>query len=149
MEIHSERKKRLSLSLLFKIIKDTVWGFIDDSVMRLSASLAYATLFSIIPFLSLLVTVGVFFHIDLANQLYVQLQPIVGPEVTEALRSIIENAENTDSSRSGLCQLRYLYFGCHHYFAEIQSSLNSIWGIKAVPKRAGLNLLKTGYFLSQ
>lgn len=48
MEIHSERKKRLSLSLLFKIIKDTVWGFIDDSVMRLSASLAYATLFSII-----------------------------------------------------------------------------------------------------
>ena len=54
MEIHSERKKRLSLSLLFKIIKDTVWGFIDDSVMRLSASLAYATLFSIIPFLSLL-----------------------------------------------------------------------------------------------
>ena len=100
MEIHSERKKRLSLSLLFKIIKDTVWGFIDDSVMRLSASLAYATLFSIIPFLSLLVTVGVFFHIDLANQLYVQLQPIVGPEVTEALRSIIENAENTDSSRS-------------------------------------------------
>ena len=42
MEIHSERKKRLSLSLLFKIIKDTVWGFIDDSVMRLSASLAYA-----------------------------------------------------------------------------------------------------------
>lgn len=37
---------------------------------------------------------------DLANQLYVQLQPIVGPEVTEALRSIIENAENTDSSRS-------------------------------------------------
>lgn len=68
--------------------------------MRLSASLAYATLFSIIPFLSLLVTVGVFFHMDLANQLYVQLQPIVGPEVTEALRSIIENAENTDSSRS-------------------------------------------------
>ena len=98
MKIHSERKKRLSLSLLFKIIKDTVWGFIDDSVMRLSASLAYATLFSIIPFLSLLVTVGVFFHMDLANQLYVQLQPIVGPEVTEALRSIIENAENTDFS---------------------------------------------------
>ncbi len=37
------------LSLAFKIIKDTVQGFIDDNVMRLSASLAYATLFSIIP----------------------------------------------------------------------------------------------------
>ena len=93
MEIHSERKKRLSLSLLFKIIKDTVWGFIDDSVMRLSASLAYATLFSIIPFLSLLVTVGVFFHMDLANQLYVQLQPIVGPEVTEAKENVVTREE--------------------------------------------------------
>ncbi len=143
MEIHSERKKRLSLSLLFKIIKDTVWGFIDDSVMRLSASLAYATLFSIIPFLSLLVTVGVFFHMDLANQLYVQLQPIVGPEVTEALRSIIENAENTDSSRSAaFVSLGISIFGATTIFAEIQSSLNSIWGIKAVPKKSWLKFIK-------
>ena len=143
MKIHSERKKRLSLSLLFKIIKDTVWGFIDDSVMRLSASLAYATLFSIIPFLSLLVTVGVFFHMDLANQLYVQLQPIVGPEVTEALRSIIENAENTDSSRSAaFVSLGISIFGATTIFAEIQSSLNSIWGIKAVPKKSWLKFIK-------
>ena len=140
MEIHSERKKRLSLSLLFKIIKDTVWGFIDDSVMRLSASLAYATLFSIIPFLSLLVTVGVFFHMDLANQLYVQLQPIVGPEVTEALRSIIEN---TDPSRSAaFVSLGISIFGATTIFAEIQSSLNSIWGIKAVPKKSWLKFIK-------
>lgn len=46
-------KKKLSLSLLIKIVKDTGQGFIDDSVTRLSGSLAYATLFSIIPFLSL------------------------------------------------------------------------------------------------
>ena len=143
MEIHSERKKKLSLPLLFKIIKDTVWGFIDDSVMRLSASLAYATLFSIIPFLSLLVTVGVFFHMDLANQLYVQLQPIVGPEITGALRSIIENAENTDSSRSAaIVSLGISIFGATTIFAEIQSSLNTIWGIKAVPKKSWLKFIK-------
>ena len=131
MEIHSERKKKLSLPLLFKIIKDTVWGFIDDSVMRLSASLAYATLFSIIPFLSLLVTVGVFFHMDLANQLY------------EALRSIIENAENTDSSRSAaIVSLGISIFGATTIFAEIQSSLNTIWGIKAVPKKSWLKFIK-------
>lgn len=148
MEIHSEKKKKLSLPLLFKIIKDTVWGFIDDSVMRLSASLAYATLFSIIPFLSLLVTVGVFFHMDLANQLYVQLHPIVGPEITEALRSIIENAENTDSSRSAaIASLGISIFGATTIFAEIQSSLNTIWGIKAVPKKAGSSLSKTEYSL--
>ena len=69
-------KKKLNLSLLIKIVKDTGQGFIDDSVTRLSGSLAYATLFSIIPFLSLLVTIGVVLHMDLANQLYIQLEPI-------------------------------------------------------------------------
>ena len=81
----------LSLSLLIKIVKDTGQGFIDDSVTRLSGSLAYATLFSIIPFLSLLVTIGVALHMDLANQLYIQWEPIVGAEVIGALRLIIEN----------------------------------------------------------
>ena len=107
-------KKKLSLSLLIKIVKDTGQGFIDDSVTRLSGSLAYATLFSIIPFLSLLVTIGVALHMDLANQLYIQLEPIVGAEI----------------------------FGATTIFAEIQSSLNSIWGIKAVPKKSWLKYIQ-------
>ena len=128
MEIHSERKKRLSLSLLFKIIKDTVWGFIDDSVMRLSASLAYATLFSIIPFLSLLVTVGVFFHMDLANQLYVQLQPIVGPSF------YYRKCRKYRLLQVGrLCQLRYLYFWCHHYFCRNTKFIKFNLGNKSRP----------------
>ena len=81
-------KKKLNLSLLIKIVKDTGQGFIDDSVTRLSGSLAYATLFSIIPFLSLLVTIGVALHMDLANQLYIQLEPIVGAEEMQKERTL-------------------------------------------------------------
>ena len=136
-------KKKLSLSLLIKIVKDTGQGFIDDSVTRLSGSLAYATLFSIIPFLSLLVTIGVALHMDLANQLYIQLEPIVGAEVIGALRLIIENAERTDSSASAaIVSLGISIFGATTIFAEIQSSLNSIWGIKAVPKKSWLKFIK-------
>ena len=91
-------KKKLSLSLLIKIVKDTGQGFIDDSVTRLSGSLAYATLFSIIPFLSLLVTIGVSLGVSI--------------------------------------------FGATTIFAEIQSSLNSIWGIKAVPKKSWLKYIQ-------
>ena len=88
-------KKKLSLSLLIKIIKDTGQGFIDDSVTRLSGSLAYATLFSIIPFLSLLVTIGVALHIDLANQLYMQLKP------SSCARRLYLYAVETDSRSRG------------------------------------------------
>ena len=136
-------KKKLNLSLLIKIVKDTGQGFIDDSVTRLSGSLAYATLFSIIPFLSLLVTIGVVLHMDLANQLYIQLEPIVGAEVIGALRLIIENAERTDSSASAaIVSLGISIFGATTIFAEIQSSLNSIWGIKAVPKKSWLKYIQ-------
>lgn len=139
----SKAEKKLSLSVLIRILKNTVQGFLDDDVMRLSASLAYATLFSIIPFLSLLITFGTFFHTDLVNQLYAQLQPIVGAEVVEQLRAIITSAEQTDSSTfATIISLGVSIFGATAIFAEIQGSLNTIWGIKAIPKKSWLKYIK-------
>lgn len=144
MEADSKKgKKKLYLSRVFKVLKDSVNGFLDDNVMRLSASLAYATLFSIIPFLSLLVSIGVFFHADLTNQLYAQLEPIVGAEVIKALRDILQNASKTESTTfAAIVSVGVSIFGATTIFAEIQSSLNTIWGIKAVPKKGWLKYLK-------
>lgn len=143
MEARLRSKKKLSLSLLLKIIKETIGGFVEDSVTQLSGSLAYATLFSIIPFLSLLVTIGVFFHADLANELYSQLEPIVGKEVITALQAIIASAEEAESSSfAAIVSLGISIFGATTIFAEMQSSLNTIWGIKAVPKKSWLKYLK-------
>lgn len=139
----SKSKKKLTISLLFKIVKDMIQGFINDSVPRLSASLAYATLFSTIPLLSLLITLGVFFHMDLTGQLYIQLEPILGTDVVQTLRTIIENAADSDSSTfATVVSLGVSIFGATTIFAEIQSSLNTIWGIKAVPKKSWLKYLK-------
>lgn len=143
MEEQSNTKKKLSFPTLIKILKNTVQGFSDDNVTRLSASLAYATLFSMIPFLSLLITIGTFFHTDLANQLYVQLQPIVGTDAVEQLKTIIQSAQETDSSTfAAIISLAVSIFGATAIFAEIQGSLNTIWGIKAVPKKGWLKYIK-------
>ncbi len=136
-------RKKITFPVLIKILKDTFQGFNDDNVMRLSASLAYATLFSLIPFISLMITVGVFFHMDLGNQLYTQLRPIVGADVVEQLRNIIENAAQTDSSTlATIVSLGVTIFGATAIFAEIQDSLNTIWGIKAIPKKGWLKYIK-------
>ena len=141
MKMLSKRKNLVSS--LIKIGKETIQGFIDDNVTRLSASLAYATLFSIIPFLSLLITFGVYLEFDLANQFYAQLDPIVGAKVIEALQSITENAEKTNiSSFAAVVSLGVSIFGATTVFAEIQSALNTIWGIKAIPKRSWLKYIK-------
>lgn len=106
--------------------------------------MAYATLFSMIPFLSLLITIGTFFHMDLTNQLYIQLQSILGMEVIEQLQSIIQNAEKTDSSTlATIVTLGVTILGATAIFAEIQDSLNTIWGIKPVPKKSWLKYIKT------
>lgn len=137
-------KRKFNLSVLVKILKDTVQGFGDDNVTRLSASLAYATLFSIIPFLSLLITIGVWIRIDLADQLYTQLEPIVGADVVQQLSAIIANAAKTDSSTfATLVSLGVSIFAATTIFAEIQSSLNTIWGIKAIPKKSWLKYIRT------
>ena len=143
MEAQIEHKKRFTFSRFLKILKDTVQGFVDDDVTRLSGSLAYATLFSIVPFLSLLVTIGVFLHIDLAGQLYVWLEPVVGKEVIESFRDILDSAEATNAtSFAAVVSLGVSVFGATTIFAEIQSSLNTIWGIKAVPKKGWLKYIK-------
>ncbi len=143
MEDRSINKKKLSFPVLVKIVKDTIKGFSDDNVTRLSASLAYATLFSIIPFLSLLITIGAFFHADLGNQLYTQLQPILGADVVDQLKSILANANKTDSSTfAALVSLAVSIFGASTIFAEVQGSLNTIWGIKAIPKKSWLKYIQ-------
>lgn len=140
----SNIKKKIGSSSILKVLKDTIQGFIDDNVTRLSASLAYATLFSIIPFLSLLVTIGVFFQMDLADQLYAQLKPILGEDVVSQLSAVIGNAEKTDSSTfATLVSLGVSIFGATTIFAEIQGSLNTIWGIKAIPKKSWLKYIQT------
>lgn len=144
MKDKPKTKGKFSFPGLMRVLKNTVQGFSDDNVTRLSASLAYATLFSIIPFLSLLVTIGVFLHMDLANQLYTQLEPVVGADVVEQLRAVLGNAEKTDSSTfATLVSLGVSIFGATTIFAEIQGSLNIIWGIKAIPKKSWLKYLKT------
>lgn len=143
MKTGIEKRKRLTLVLLLKILKDTFRGFMDDDVTRLSGSLAYATLFSIVPFLSLLITIGVFFHMDLAGQFYAWLEPIVGEEVVESFRVVLSGAEKTHvTSFAAAVSLGVSIFGATTIFAEIQSALNAIWGIKAVPKKGWLKYIK-------
>ncbi len=143
MKNESENKKKFNFPVLIKIIKETIQGFGDDNVTKLSASLAYATLFSMIPFLSFLITIGAFIKMDLANELYVHLQPVVGMEVVEQLRSIIENAKKADSSTfATILTLGVTLFGASAIFAELQGSLNLIWGIKPIPKKSWLKYIQ-------
>jgi membrane protein len=61
----------------------------------------------------------------------------------EQLKAIIGNAEKTNTSAwAAIITLGITIFGATTIFAEIQGSLNTIWGIKAIPKKGWLKYIK-------
>lgn len=135
-------RRKLNFKSVVNIVKLTFKGFSDDNVTKLSASLAYATLFSLVPFLSLVISIGALFHMDIGTQLYAALDLILGESAVAGLRTIIENASQTGTSTwTTIVSLGVTIFGATTIFAEMQSSLNTIWGIRPKPKKSWLKYI--------
>lgn len=135
-------KRKLDFKSVVNIVKLTAKGFSDDNVTKLSASLAYATLFSLVPFLSLVISIGALFKMDIGSQVYNALDIILGETVVENLQTIITNASMSRSSTwATIVSLGVTIFGATAIFAEMQSSLNFIWGIKPKPKKGWLKYI--------
>ena len=136
-------KKKLTFRVLVKIIKDTIQGIADHKVVRLSAALAYATIFSLIPLFSIITIIGTIFQADLNSNIFVHLQNILGAETVSQLQPILQDAYTTDFTNiAAIVSLGVTLFGATTIFAQMQGSLNFIWGIKPVPKKGWLKLIK-------
>ena len=132
----------------WKIIMATFMGFINDNGLKLSASLAYYTIFSIAPLLVLvLALIGVFLR-DAQNRelLYVQIQHYMGMQASTQIKDIIKNyAMHGKSGAALLSGGVILLVGASSMFVEIQDSLNIIWRVKAKPKKSWLKLIQNRF----
>jgi membrane protein len=126
----------------------TFSGFSNDNGLKLSASLAYYTVFSIAPLLIIIISVaGLVFGQDAAtDRLYPQIAHYVGSgpalEIQDALKHLAL------SGKSGLAVVIgtvTLLLGASSIFIEIQDSLNTIWRVKAKPKSGWVQLLKNRF----
>ena len=145
MTKHTEQKekKRLTIPVLIKIIKKTIQGIGEDRVVSISGSLAYATLFSIIPLFSVLAIIGSIFQFELDVRLFNQLQAVLGTEAVEQLQPILQESVSTEfTNLTAIISLAVTLFGATTIFAVLQSSLNVIWHIKPIPKKGWLKFLK-------
>ena len=132
----------------WKIILATFMGFINDNGLKLSASLAYYTIFSIAPLLVLvLALIGLFLR-DAQNRelLYVQIQHYMGMQASTQIKDIIKNyAMHGKSGAALLSGGVILLVGASSMFVEIQDSLNIIWRVKAKPKKSWLKLIQNRF----
>lgn len=143
-------KKKVTFKGIWNILKEAFTGFIDHKVTKLSGSLAYYTVFSMAPLLIVIISLcGIFLGREAAEgQVYDQLVGFLGSDTAEQLQDLIRNASLNDKGTVAfVIGLGTLLVGATTVFADIQDSINGIWGLKPKPKKGWLKML-TNRFLS-
>lgn len=120
-------------------------GFIEDRVTKLSASLAYYTIFSLTPLIIIVLSSATLFFGDkmkTRDKFFVEVTELVGDKAALQIKGFVENANKTGQSTLGLIiGIATLVVGATAIFIEIQDSINLIWKVKAVPKKGWLKMI--------
>ncbi|SFN30494.1 membrane protein [Paenimyroides ummariense] len=138
-------EKKTFFKAAFSILKETVNTFMDNRGLKLSASLAYYTLFSMAPLLLLVISLaGAFFGREaIEGSVFGELNGLVGNEAAAQIQQIIKNMELSGSTTLSLViGAVSLIVGATTVFGDIQDSVNKIWSVKAKPEKGWLKLLK-------
>ncbi|MBK8356178.1 MAG: YihY/virulence factor BrkB family protein [Saprospiraceae bacterium] len=128
----------------FKIAKNTLFDFIDDNGLKLSAALAYYTIFALAPLLLLVISlVGIFYgKAAIEGRVFVELNGLIGVTAALQIQEMIKSIQLSDQSTMAFTiGLITLLIGATSIFVEIQDSINIIWRVKAKPKKGWLKLI--------
>lgn len=130
---------------MVQVMKDAFKGFSDHKVPKLSASLAYYTVFSIGPLLLVIISLaGLFLGREaVEGSIYNQLGSFIGREPAAQIQDIVKNAfKSGDSNIGATVGIITLLVGATGMFGELQDSINTIWGLKPKPKQGMFLLIK-------
>ena len=112
--------------------------------MKLSASLAYYTVFSIGPMIIVIIYVaGLIYGREVAQgTIFGQIQGLVGANAALQIQDMIKNAAlSSEGNFAFIIGIITLVIGATGVFAEIQDSVNQIWNLKPKPKKGWLKML--------
>lgn len=138
------KKIRLTFKGVWCILKDTGSDFVNTRITRMSAALAYYTVFSIAPMLILVISVSAIFYgrNAIEGTVYSEIKSFVGSNAALQIQDLIKKATikqgNVFASGASIIAL---IIGATSVFGEIQDSINLIWGLKAKPKRGWFKIL--------
>jgi membrane protein len=129
---------------IWGVIVATFKGFRQDKVLKLSASLAYYTVFALPALALVLISVtGIFFGEDaMSGIIYKELHELIGKNAATQIQEAIKNTHLAGTSYAGtILGVITLLLSATGIFGEIQDSINRIWGLQAKPRRGLIKLL--------
>lgn len=129
---------QVRMHFYWRTMKQTATEFIEDDALRLSAALAYYSVFSLAPLLLICIALaGIFFGEDaVRGQLDDQLKSSLGTSGAFAVQDLVANARRPDSNAlASAGGLAMLLFGAGGLFGQLQTALNTVWGVEPKPGR--------------
>jgi membrane protein len=120
-------------SAVWKMLKDTVLGFINDEALSRGAAIAFYTVTSIAPVLLIVIAIaGLAFGRDAAqNAITEQLSGLMGQQTAEVLQTAVASAASKSSGVvATIIGIIILMVTASGVFGEMQTALNVIWKAK-------------------
>lgn len=137
--------KKITIKGLLHVWKNSFKAMGEDNITKMSGSLAYYTVFSMAPLLVMIISLcGIFLGREaVEGKIVGQLASFVGVDTADQLQQIIKNASLAGKSTiAAIIGGITLLVGATTVFAEIQDSINTIWGLKPKPKRGWLKMIQ-------
>jgi membrane protein len=131
---------------MWSLLKQTASEWMEDDAPSLGAALAYYTVFSLAPLMTIAIAIaGFFFGKEAAQgQIFDELRVLLGEEGGKAVEEMVQSAsaQPTAGVVATIVSVIILLFGASGVFGQLQSSLNAIWGVKPKPGRGVLWMIK-------
>jgi membrane protein len=134
-----------------KILKSAVERWLERDAFEHAGALAFCTLFSLAPLVIIIVAiVGTVFGEDAASgQISAAITDLVGAQAASAVEEAVLRSRLQEAGIwPTILGVGALVFGATTVFAQMQSSLNKFWGVKAKPTRSGILTFITVRLLS-
>ncbi|QJW90698.1 YihY/virulence factor BrkB family protein [Spirosoma taeanense] len=135
---------RITPKTFWSILVDSYNGFTEDRGLKLSAALAYYTVFALAPLLVMIIALAsVFFGEEaIQGQIFSEINELVGNEAARQIQEMIKQVQLSGKTTVAVVtSVITLLVGATSVFVEIQDSINLIWRVKAKPKRGWVKLL--------
>jgi membrane protein len=126
----------LSPKRLVSMLKETASSWMEDNALRLSAALAYYSIFSIAPLLVISIGLaGLIFGGDaVRGHLDTQLEGYLGPKAAEVVQSMVQGASNRGGGiMATVTGFVMLFIGASGVFGQLKDALNCVWEVKRKP----------------
>jgi membrane protein len=134
----------MTIKNAWKLTKQSVVDFFECNVLKLSAALAFFTIFAMPGLLIIVIWVSdIFYGREVVEgTIYRQIEGFVGHTAALDIQETIRNAtQSTGGTFATVIGLAALFIGATSVFSEIQDSINYIWRLKAKPRK-GMGILK-------